>query len=78
MYFYLSLLYHFSFVEIETTTTKPFNHTSCLSNEEVLANMQLVNCNNPSGIKVAGGLCDDDGTGCDVVLDICVSPLHSK
>ena len=29
-------------------------------------------------MKAVGGLCDDDGTDCDTVLDICVSPLHSK
>ena len=65
-------------VEIETTTSKPLNHTSCLSNEEVVVKIQLVSYNNPSGMKVAGGLCDNDGTDCDVVFDICVSPLHSK
>ena len=40
--------------------------------------MLLVSYSNPSGMKAVGGICDDDGTGCDIVLDICVSPLQSK
>ena len=33
---------------------------------------------NPGDLKSTGRLCDDDGTSCDIALDICISEVNKQ
>ena len=33
---------------------------------------------NPSDMTSTGSLCDDDGTSCDISLDICISEVNKQ
>ena len=75
---YYCVIFVSCIVETESTTVKPTNLTFCQNDEEVVAGIQLVSYNDPSSLIVGRNHCDNSGTHCNAVLDICVSPVPSK
>lgn len=45
--------------------------------EHVLS-IEFIHFSNPTDQKATGINCDDDGTACDILLDICISRKNSR
>lgn len=57
-----------------TTTFSPCVHDD--KNTKLI--LTLLRYNNPDNLKVSGLPCDEDGSPCDIALEICVSHINSK
>lgn len=57
-----------------TTTFSPCVHDE--KNTKLM--LMLLRYNNPDNLKVSGLPCDEDGSPCDIALEICVSHINSR